>query len=203
MAQPMNQATIPAAFSAAITSLRDDAAANPKSRSVNLEWIARFLSEHYGRSGRFDQQPITAAHPFPVGPSSPFDALVLMSAFVNLFEDHEEYRHEINPATADYRPWGMGRVWCQWENECCIHEMARIRNNGGHDARFQGESLFLRLSRTLNAKYGIGRSELSTKNNWYRTLRARSGIDERNNFRGAAGSTDARYSSSMSTSLQQ
>jgi hypothetical protein len=65
----------------------------------------------------------------------------------------------------------------------------KYKRDGG-EKPVRGGTLFLHLSGLLNQKYGIDRTSNAIKNYWYRELRARSGIDERADFRDAGRRQD-------------
>lgn len=103
----------------------------------------------------------------------------------------------------------MGGPWSEYENAAMIREMSLVaRQLDGTQTAAAAmvdrvsvgrRNLFANMSRVLNCKYGIDRSEASCKNQWYRELRARSGIDERGCFRTAKDSS--RLSENLRVSL--
>jgi hypothetical protein len=112
-------------------------------------------------------------------------------------------------ATGAYMAAGMGGPWSEYENAAMIREMSLVaRQLDGTQTAAAAmvdrvsvgrRNLFANMSRVLNCKYGIDRSEASCKNQWYRELRARSGIDERGCFRTAKDSS--RLSENLRVSL--
>lgn len=112
-------------------------------------------------------------------------------------------------ATGAYVAAGMGGPWSEYENAAMIREMSLVaRQLDGTQTAAAAmvdrvsvgrRNLFANMSRVLNCKYGIDRSEASCKNQWYRELRARSGIDERGCFRTAKDSS--RLSENLRVSL--
>jgi len=120
-------------------------------------------------------------------------------------------------ATGAYVAAGMGGPWSEYENAAMIREMSLVARQLDAtqtaatataaaaamvvvDRAIVGRrNLFANMSRVLNCKYGIDRSEASCKNQWYRELRARSGIDERGCFRTAKDSS--RLSENLRVSL--
>jgi hypothetical protein len=164
------------------------------------EKVGAFLKWHYAKTGRFDQRPITTDSPFPSRPSF-FEALTILSTMVSVVRQVPLLAGDISLDTSDAkRPWGMGRVWSEYENACLIHEMSNVQSNHGCWDHSINRSLLSYLSHVLNVKYGIDRSSGSVKNQWYRELRARSGIDERGNF-GSTAAKNSRYGSSMRVSV--
>jgi hypothetical protein len=158
-----------------------------------------WLDKQHAATGRFDQKPITADTPKP--PILPaIEYLIIIGTIVSAVSSKPSLAAEIEPEFPDAdKPWGMGRNWCEYENACLINEVAQIKRDGGFDKSICN-SFMGYLSTMLNRKYGIERSEHSCKNQWYRELRARSGIDERGNFR-TTGRESARYSVNMRVSL--
>jgi hypothetical protein len=149
-----------------------------------------WLAKQHETTGRFDQKRITKDTPFPTGPSK-VEALIITTTMISAVRDNPTLALEISPEAPDAdKPWGMGRIWCEYENACLILEMSNIQRNDGKWDRSHCRSMLSFLAHILNVKYGIDRSENSVKNQWYRELRGRSGIDERGNF----GSPDAKHS---------
>jgi hypothetical protein len=161
--------------------------------------LLAWLDKQHAATGRFDQKPITAETPKP--PVLPaIEYLIIIGTVVSAVAADPSLAAEIEPDFPDAsKPWGMGRNWCEYENACLTNEVAQIKRNGGFD-KDVCNSFMGYLSTMLNRKYGIDRSEHSCKNQWYRELRARSGIDERGNFR-TPGRDSARYSDHMRVSL--
>jgi hypothetical protein len=165
------------------------------------EKLRELLQKQIERTGRFDQKPISPENPLPQGYSA-FEALSIAASMVSAIQENPSRVREILPDTPDSdKPWGMGRQWCEYENACLVNEMSLLARQGG----FHGKpkcSLFEYVSNQLNIKYGIDRSGNSVKNQWYRELRARSGIDERNDF-GTSFRSDRRHSTNLRTSIQR
>jgi vancomycin resistance protein YoaR len=110
------------------------------------------------------------------------DALMIIINMKTSAMEDPALESSILPKGGVYQPSGMGTPWCEFENAAIIHEMSIIARQGAIDKNVR-KNLFANLSHILNVKYGIDRSEASCKNQWYRELRARSGIDERACFR--------------------
>src|ERR1700712_2919402 len=96
--------------------------------SVDLQ---NWLNKQLQTTGRFDQKPITTETPLPVGASS-MEILVILSTMITAAQADPSLANEISPNAPDSdKPWGMGRIWCEYENACLINEMAAIRRNHG------------------------------------------------------------------------
>jgi hypothetical protein len=166
------------------------------------EDVNAFLERHYSKTGRFDQRPVTKDAPFPSGPSQ-IEALVIISTMVSVVRQAPFLARDVSADAPDAnRPWGLGRVWSEFENACLTLEMSIVKRDGGYWDHSINRSLLCYLSHVLNVKYGIDRSSGSVKNQWYRELRARSGIDERGNF-GSADAKNSRHGTNMRVSLTE
>jgi hypothetical protein len=143
--------------------------------------VGNFINYHYSFTGRFDQAAITADTPIPTG-ASQLELLGIAATMVTFFRQNPKEIKEIDPRNLEkLKPWGEGVPWSQFENACFIEEMSlHMRENRG--SKIGGQTLMGQLAKNMNIKYGIGRSGISAKNQWYRMLRDRSGIDERGNF---------------------
>jgi hypothetical protein len=159
--------------------------------------ITEFIDYHHSISGRFDQEAISEAHPLPAYPT-PFEQLQIAASMVDHFENHPGDIKELDLRNVnEAKPWKDGVPWCQYENICLINEMAHFMATRG-ESKIGGATLMNEMSKVLNSRYGIGRSAMAVKNQWYRQLRARSGIDERGNF-GKARNSD-RFSGPLAVS---
>jgi hypothetical protein len=132
---------------------------------------------------------LSGEFPPPSGLTEIDALMVIVNMQASALEHPELISHVLPNAEGVYPPPATGTPWCEFENAAMIREMSLVARmgateNGSMDKNVR-KNLFANMSRTLNLKYGIDRSEASCKNQWYRELRARSGIDERASFRTA------------------
>jgi hypothetical protein len=173
----------------------------PISPSQYPDHLATYLQETHGPTGRFDQKPLSNNFPPPSGINDEDALMIIVNMQASAFEDHSLINSILPNAEGVYAPTAMGTPWCEFENAAMIREMSLIARMGTEEGMDKNvrKNLFANMSRTLNLKYGIDRSEASCKNQWYRELRARSGIDERASFRTSKDAT--RLSDNLRVSL--
>ncbi|KAF2674849.1 hypothetical protein BT63DRAFT_408992 [Microthyrium microscopicum] len=146
--------------------------------------VRQYLLQQYQKNGRFDQQDITNNLPEPKGDAvSALDALCIVADVILTIEGNN------NQPAKVLTPYRTGGKWSEFEYSCLIQEFALLQHAWADHRRGEGErpyktgTLFAYVSKQLNDKYGIDRSKASVKNEWYRKLRQRTGIDERADFR--------------------
>lgn len=160
--------------------------------------IGIFIDFHYSLTGRFDQHEIDADHPLPTAPK-PLERLGIAATMITYFREFPASIKEIDPRNLEKRkPFADGVPWCQYENACLVEEMCLWARTRG-DSKIGGQTLMGKMADILNVKYGIGRSGTATKNQWYRFLRDRTGIDERGNF--GRSSTSTRHGGPLAVSI--
>jgi hypothetical protein len=160
--------------------------------------LAAYFENIHALTGRFDQKSITPQFPTPQGMTEEDALMIVVNMEASALED-PSLTASILPSTSSgtYAPSGTGAPWCEFENAAMIREMSLIARQGVD--RSVRRNLFANMSRVLNYKYGIDRSEASCKNQWYRELRARSKIDERACF--GTAKEAARLGESLRVSL--